>query len=96
MREFARFLKEDSISPNRNPAINSGESLLAAIAQVREITGKPVGFKAVIGEYHWLNELCELIVQRGQAAAPDFITIDSADGGTGAAPASLIDYMGLP
>lgn len=87
---------EDSISPNRNPAIDSGESLLAAIAQVREITGKPVGFKAVIGDYHWLNELCELIVQRGQAAAPDFITIDSADGGTGAAPASLIDYMGLP
>ena len=87
---------EDSISPNRNPAIDSAESLLAAIAQVREVTGKPVGFKAVIGDYHWLNELCELIVQRGQAAAPDFITIDSADGGTGAAPASLIDYMGLP
>ena len=87
---------EDSISPNRNPAIDSGESLLDAIAQVRELTGKPVGFKAVIGDYQWLNELCELIGQRGNASAPDFITIDSADGGTGAAPASLIDYMGLP
>jgi glutamate synthase domain-containing protein 2 len=87
---------EDSISPNRNPAIDSGESLLDALAQVRELTGKPVGFKAVIGDYQWLNELCELIGQRGHVAAPDFITIDSADGGTGAAPASLIDYMGLP
>ena len=87
---------EDSISPNRNPAIDSGESLLDALVQVRDLTGKPVGFKAVIGDYQWLNELCELIGQRGKASAPDFITIDSADGGTGAAPASLIDYMGLP
>jgi glutamate synthase domain-containing protein 2 len=35
-------------------------------------------------------------VERGVESAPDFITIDSADGGTGAAPMSLIDYMGLP
>jgi len=28
--------------------------------------------------------------------APDFITIDSAEGGTGAAPMALIDDMGLP
>ena len=87
---------EDSLSPNRNPAIDSGESLLDAVAQVRELTGKPVGFKAVIGDYQWLHELCELIGQRGTSrCVPDFITIDSADGGT-AAPASLIDYMGLP
>ena len=36
---------EDSISPNRNPAIDSGESLLDALAQVRELTGKPVGLR---------------------------------------------------
>jgi glutamate synthase domain-containing protein 2 len=87
---------QDSISPNRNPAINSAEDLLDAIAQVRNVTGKPVGFKAVIGAYGWLDELCTVIALRGAECAPDFITIDSADGGTGAAPASLIDYMGLP
>ncbi len=86
---------EDSISPNRNPAIDSAEDLLDAIARVRRVTGKPVGFKAVIGAYGWLDELCLLIKQRGPEHGPDFITIDSADGGTGAAPASLIDYMGL-
>lgn len=87
---------ESSISPNRQPGISNPEDLLDAIAHVREVTGKPVGFKAVIGTDEWLDQLFALIVRRGFAAAPDFITIDSADGGTGAAPASLIDYMGLP
>jgi glutamate synthase domain-containing protein 2 len=50
----------------------------------------------VIGAYEWLEELCEEIERRGARYAPDFITIDSADGGTGAAPTSLMDYMGLP
>ena len=44
----------------------------------------------------WLDELCFLIKQRGSEHGPNFITIDSSDGATGAAPASLIDYMGLP
>ena len=52
---------EDSISPNRNPAIDSAEDLLDAIARVRRVTGKPVGFKAVNGAYGWLDELCLLI-----------------------------------
>jgi glutamate synthase domain-containing protein 2 len=86
----------DSISPNRQPAINSPAELLDYLSRVRDVTGKPTGFKAVIGAYGWLDELCEMIKQRGPESAPDFITIDSADGGTGAAPASLIDYMGLP
>ena len=66
------------------------------INRVRDVTGKPTGFKAVIGGFEWLEELCREINTKGVASAPDFITIDSADGGTGAAPASLIDYMGLP
>lgn len=87
---------EDSISPNRHPEINSENDLLDMIERVRKVTGKPVGIKAVIGAYGWVNDLCLAIKSRGIKSAPDFITIDSADGGTGAAPASLIDYMGLP
>ena len=87
---------QDSISPNRHPEIDSADDLLDMIDQVRRVTGKPTGFKAVIGAYGWLDTLCETIHARGMESAPDFITIDSADGGTGAAPASLIDYMGLP
>jgi glutamate synthase domain-containing protein 2 len=85
-----------SISPNRHTDINSIADLLDVIERIRSVTGKPVGFKAVIGAYGWLEELFEEIDRRGPRYAPDFITIDSADGGTGAAPMSLMDYMGLP
>jgi glutamate synthase domain-containing protein 2 len=87
---------QDSISPNRHPDINSESDLLDMIVRIREVTGKPVGFKAVLGASGWLERLFQLIQERGLQAAPDFITIDSADGGTGAAPMSLMDYMGLP
>ncbi len=85
----------DSISPNRHPEIDSAEDLLDVLNRIRDVTGKPVGFKAVIGAYGWIDNLCEAIKKRGIEYAPDFITIDSADGGTGAAPMSLMDYMGL-
>ncbi len=86
----------DSISPNRHPDVNSEQDLLDLIAQVRGVTGKPTGFKTVIGDCDWIEKMCEEVCQRGVESAPDFITVDSADGGTGAAPMSLIDYMGLP
>ncbi len=85
----------DSISPNRHPEVDSVPDLLDFIARVREISGLPVGFKAVIGGYGWLEELCEAIHARGIESAPDFITIDSGDGGTGAAPMPLMDSVGL-
>ena len=87
---------QDSISPNRHPEIDSNADLLDMIDRVRSLTGKPTGFKCVIGAYAWLEELCQEILERGIESAPDFITIDSNDGGTGAAPQSLMDYVGLP
>jgi len=87
---------KDSISPNRHPDINNENDLLDAITHIRKVTKKPVGIKCVIGAYGWVNDLCNAIKQRGIESAPDFIAIDSADGGTGAAPMSLLDYMGLP
>ncbi|MGD8326952.1 MAG: FMN-binding glutamate synthase family protein [Sphingomonadales bacterium] len=85
-----------SISPNRHPDINSVSDLLHQINHIRAVTGKPTGFKTVIGDFEWLEELCQLILEQGEEYAPDFITIDSADGGTGAAPQPLMDFMGLP
>ncbi len=84
-----------SISPNRHPEVDSPSQLLTMINHIREVTGKPVGFKSVIGASGWLEELCELIVKRGEECAPDFITIDGGDGGTGAAPMPLMDNVGL-
>lgn len=87
---------QDSVSPNRHPEIDNNGQLLDFINHVRDVTGKPVGFKSVIGAYGWLNTLCEEIYARGIESAPDFITVDSGDGGTGAAPMPLMDNVGLP
>jgi glutamate synthase domain-containing protein 2 len=89
-------VRSDSISPNRHTDINSNDELLNMIAHIRKVTGKPVGFKTVIGAYGWLDNLFTEIRKRGNECAPDFITVDSADGGTGAAPMPLIDDVGLP
>ncbi|MEM6498656.1 MAG: FMN-binding glutamate synthase family protein, partial [Pseudomonadota bacterium] len=86
----------DSISPNRHPEIDSNAELLDFITHVREVTGKPTGFKCVLGAYGWLESMCTEIHARGVESAPDFITIDSGDGGTGAAPMPLMDNVGLP
>ncbi len=86
---------QDSISPNRHPEINNAADLLDMLNHIRDVTGLPVGFKAVIGAWSWLDELFALINERGPESAPDFITVDSGDGGTGAAPMSLIDNVGL-
>lgn len=87
---------KDSISPNAHPEIKCVDDLLDMIMRVREITGKPTGIKFVLGEESWIDDLCQKIVDRGLESAPDFITLDSADGGTGAAPQSLMDFVGLP
>ena len=87
---------EDSISPNRHPEIDSNDDLLDMVNHIRQVTGKPVGIKAVVGATSWLDDLCETIKARGIESAPDFFTLDSADGGTGAAPMPLMDDVGLP
>jgi glutamate synthase domain-containing protein 2 len=87
---------KNSLSPNRHPDIDNVTDLLDFIGRVRTLTGKPTGFKLVLGNPRWLDELFGEISRRGSESAPDFMTIDSADGGTGAAPMSLLDYVGLP
>ena len=87
---------QDSRSPNRHLDIADATALLDFIHRVRTLTGKPTGFKWVIGDPHGIDDLCQAIVRQGLDRAPDFITVDSADGGTGAAPMSLMDYVGLP
>ncbi len=86
---------EASISPNRHPDIKSASDLLDMINRLRDVSGKPVGFKSVIGSSGWLDDLFVEINRRGVESAPDFITVDGGDGGTGAAPMSLIDNVGL-
>lgn len=87
---------QDSISPNRHHDIGDIGELLDRIAFLRELTGRPVGIKTAIGGWLFINELCETILRRGLEYAPDFITIDGGEGGSGAAPQTLLDYAALP
>ena len=87
---------KDSISPNRHPEINSVNDMLDVIGRIRDVSGKPVGFKTVIGSLSWLEDLCKEVHKRGIQSAPDFIAVDSGDGGTGAAPMALMDNVGMP
>ena len=86
---------EDSVSPNRHPEIDSVDDLLDFIVRLRKISGKPVGIKTVVSSKRWLDEFCKGINARGPESAPDFITVDGGDGGTGAAPMALMDNVGL-
>ena len=83
-----------SISPNRHPEIEGFDGLLDMVAHIREVSGKPVGIKTVIGSEAAARELFFHIAARPEDA-PDFITIDGGEGGTGAAPMPLIDLVGM-
>jgi len=86
---------QDSISPNRHRDIGSITELGEFIARVRDITGKPVGVKFVVGDPGFVDEWfadCASV----PAHCPDYVQVDGGEGGTGAAPAPLADYVGLP
>ncbi|MEM5477325.1 FMN-binding glutamate synthase family protein [Pacificibacter sp. AS14] len=87
---------EDGISPNRHREVDDFGDLLDFIGHIREVTGKPVGFKFVVGSSRPWAEFFALIKERGEDSAPDFITIDGGEGGTGAAPMPLMDLVGMP
>jgi len=84
-----------SISPNRHVEVNSFDDLLDLLERVRRVTGKPVGFKTVIGAPDDFQTFFDALGKRGPNAAPDFITIDGGEGGTGASPMPLMDLVGM-
>ncbi|MCZ4353348.1 FMN-binding glutamate synthase family protein [Roseovarius aestuarii] len=86
---------QDSISPNRHLDVNDFDELLNILTHIRKVTGKPVGIKTVLGASSGWAPLFDLINQRGPECAPDFITVDGGEGGTGASPMPLIDLVGM-
>ncbi|MDR3521123.1 MAG: FMN-binding glutamate synthase family protein [Acidocella sp.] len=86
---------QDSISPNRHTDIGSIAELGAFVNRVRSVTGKPVGVKFVVGDPSFVDEWFEDCAAHPEHC-PDYIHVDGGEGGTGAAPASLTDYVGLP
>jgi len=86
---------QDSISPNRHKDIGNVRELGRFVDRVRNITGKPVGVKFVVGDTDFLDDWFADIRTHPEGC-PDYIQVDGGEGGTGAAPAPLAEYVGLP
>lgn len=81
-------------SPNRFNEFSDVASMFDFMERIRELTGKPVGMKMVIGSNDSAIELAEYMRDSGKG--PDFITVDGGEGGTGASYQELMDAVGLP
>lgn len=86
---------EDCLSPAGHSAFSTPIELLEFAAQMRELSGgKPVGIKLCIGQMHEPFALVKAILETG--ILPEFIVVDGGEGGTGAAPVELSDWVGMP
>lgn len=85
----------DVLSPPGHNAFSSADGLIEFISQLRKLSnGKPVGFKLCIGRTEEFKAIC--FAMKNQNVFPDFITVDGAEGGTGAAPLEFSDGVGMP
>ena len=86
---------EACISPSSHSAFSTPVEMMQFIDQLRGLSGgKPTGFKLCIGHpWEWFA-----IVKAMQVTGitPDFIVVDGAEGGTGAAPLEFTDHVGSP
>ena len=83
------------MSPAAHKVFSTPRELVRFIAHFRELAGgKPAGFKLCVGLRHELLAICKAMVAEG--ITPDFIIVDGAEGGTGAAPMEYEDNVGTP
>jgi len=86
---------EPCLSPAAHTAFHTPRELVRFIAHMRELAGgKPAGFKLCVGHRNEFLAICKAMVEEG--TTPDFIIVDGAEGGTGAAPMEYADHVGTP
>ncbi|HAO03854.1 MAG: FMN-binding glutamate synthase family protein [Chitinophagaceae bacterium] len=82
-------------SPPYHKAFSTPKELIQFINKLRQLSGgKPVGFKLCIGHKSEFIAICKAMMEAN--SYPDFITVDGAEGGTGAAPQEFSNYVGAP
>ena len=96
---YYRGVKEgqDIFSPNRFPYATSIKSLLRFIGKLQVISQKPVGLKIVISDAEEIDRIARIVAKRKErgCSLPDFITVDSGEGGSATAPLELMEAVGL-
>lgn len=86
---------EKCISPAFHEVFSTPRELIRFIAHFRQLAGgKPAGFKLCVGSRVDVLAICKAMVEEG--ITPDFIVVDGAEGGTGAAPLEYEDHVGMP
>ena len=98
-REIAEIrgvpMGQDVLSPPCHSAFSCPTTLLKFVVKLRERSeGKPIGFKLCVGKREEFLSICKAMVETG--IRPDFITVDGAEGGTGAAPVEFSNRVGMP
>lgn len=85
----------DCVSPSSHGAFSTPLEMLHFIARLRELSGgKPTGFKFCLGHpWEWFAIVKAMLETD---ITPDFIVVDGAEGGTGAAPVEFSDHVGAP
>ena len=88
-------LGQDCVSPARHSAFSTPLELLQFLDQLRQLSGgKPVGIKLCVGHPAEWFSIVKAMLHSG--LTPDFVVVDGAEGGTGAAPIEFADHVGMP
>ena len=83
------------VSPAYHQVFSTPRELIGFIARMRDLAGgKPTGFKLCLGSRMEFLAICKAMLE--EEVYPDFITVDGAEGGTGAAPIEYSDHVGMP
>lgn len=85
----------DCVSPASHSAFTTPREMVQFWQQLRELSGgKPVGFKLCVGQPWQFMAIVKAMIEADNY--PDFIVVDGAEGGTGAAPVEFMDNVGMP
>ncbi|TAL76516.1 MAG: FMN-binding glutamate synthase family protein [Burkholderiaceae bacterium] len=86
---------QDCLSPAGHSAFSNPIEMLEFAARMRDLSGgKPVGIKLCIGQPYEVFAIMKAMIKTG--IRPEFIVVDGGEGGTGAAPIELSDWVGMP
>ena len=85
---------QDVISPPRHREWDDAEGMCRFIERVRSLCDKPVGIKFCLGDPDFLDQICQAFLETG--ILPDYVAVDGAEGGTGAAPLAHTNMLGYP
>ncbi len=86
---------EECVSPPGHATFSTPVELVEWAAKLRDLSGgKPIGAKLCVGKPHEVFAVMKAMLETGIRL--DYIVVDGAEGGTGAAPVEFSNRVGMP